>query len=102
METTRLHPLLTAAAISITVFSAVGVAALTGLVPASIGSAKTEPVLEVPKPVEPAITHPVPAAVPAADGAWALLPCRSPEGGGTGTTRLLSLDTPLVFIEGLL
>jgi outer membrane lipoprotein SlyB len=62
---TRLHPLLTAAAISITVFSAVGVAAITGLVPASIGSAKPEPVLEVPKPVEPAITHPVPAATPA-------------------------------------
>ena len=30
-RTTRLHPLLTAAAISVTVFSAVGVGALTGL-----------------------------------------------------------------------
>jgi outer membrane lipoprotein SlyB len=62
---TRLHPLLTAAAISVTVFSAVGVATLTGLVPPSIGSQKTEAALEIPqeaaKPIEPAITHPVPA-----------------------------------------
>ena len=71
-QNTRLHPLLTAAAISITVFSAVGVAALTGLVPASIGSAKTEAAApavepttkEVLKPIEPAITHPVPAPKP--------------------------------------
>jgi outer membrane lipoprotein SlyB len=64
METnSRLHPLLTAAAISVTVFSAVGVGTLTGLVPPSIGSQK-EAVLELPKevakPMEPAITHPVP------------------------------------------
>jgi outer membrane lipoprotein SlyB len=39
---TRLHPLLTAAAISVTVFSAVGIASLTGLVPQSIGSQKQE------------------------------------------------------------
>ena len=74
METnSRLHPLLTAAAISVTVFSAVGVGTLTGLVPPSIGSQK-EAVLELPKevaqPVERAITHPVaakkaPAARPA-------------------------------------
>ena len=51
----RLHPLLTAAAISITVFSAVGVATLTGLVPPSIGSQKAEIV----KPVEPLVTEPV-------------------------------------------
>jgi outer membrane lipoprotein SlyB len=65
METnSRLHPLLTAAAISVTVFSAVGVGTLTGLVPPSIGSQK-EAVLELPKevaqPVERAITHPVAA-----------------------------------------
>ena len=61
--TTRLHPLLTAAAISVTVFSAVGVATLTGLVPASIGSQNEEASLQIPqevaKPIEPAITHPV-------------------------------------------
>jgi hypothetical protein len=68
MENTksRLHPLLTAAAISVTVFSAVGVASLTGLVPHSLGSQKgaVAPLQipqEVVKPVEPAITHPVPA-----------------------------------------
>jgi outer membrane lipoprotein SlyB len=64
METnTRLHPLLTAAAISITVFSAVGVATLTGLMPPTIGSQKPETSLEAPpevaKSIEPAITHPV-------------------------------------------
>ena len=67
METSnRLHPLLTAAAISVTVFSAVGVASLTGLVPNSIGSAKEAslPIIETPKAVEPAIAHPVPAPKP--------------------------------------
>src|SRR5438132_4017929 len=73
MENTksRLHPLLTAAAVSVTVFSAVGVASLTGLVPHSLGSQKpAESVAaapaqmpeEVAKPVEPAISHPVPPA----------------------------------------
>jgi outer membrane lipoprotein SlyB len=61
---TRLHPLLTVAAISVTVLSAVGVGALTGLVPTSIGSAtEAAPVLELPKEtakaIEPAIAHPV-------------------------------------------
>jgi len=36
----RLHPLLTVAAISLIVFSAVGVAALTGVLPHSVGSSK--------------------------------------------------------------
>ncbi len=66
---TRMHPLLTAAAISITVFSAVGVATLTGLVPQSIGSQNAPAALQVPqdavKAVEPAITHPAPQARPA-------------------------------------
>jgi len=63
METkTRLHPLLTAAAVSLTVFSAVGVAALTGVLPTSRGS--SEPVIapEVQKPIEHAVTMPAPAA----------------------------------------
>jgi outer membrane lipoprotein SlyB len=65
-NTRRLHPLLTAAAISLTVFSAVGVASLTGLIPHSLGSQKQETPpqeqasLQVPseaaQPVEPAIT----------------------------------------------
>jgi outer membrane lipoprotein SlyB len=60
----RLHPLLTAAAISITVFSAVGVASLTGLLPPSTGAQKEPASLEVPqdtaKAIEPAIAHPAP------------------------------------------
>ena len=63
MERTRLHPLLTAAAISVTVLSAVGVASLTGLVPQSIGSQKEAAPLEIPqetaKALEPVITQPV-------------------------------------------
>jgi outer membrane lipoprotein SlyB len=61
----RLHPLLTAAAISITVFSAVGVASLTGLLPDSIGSQTEEAAtLQIPedtaKAIEPVITQPAP------------------------------------------
>jgi outer membrane lipoprotein SlyB len=55
---TRNNPLLTVAAISVIVLSAVGVAALTGMIPASKGQ---ENALELPKevaqPIEPAITH---------------------------------------------
>lgn len=67
----KLHPLLVAAAVSLTVFSAVGVAALTGLLPNSKGSpasALETPVAAIPaevaKPVEPAIAHPVEAPQP--------------------------------------
>jgi outer membrane lipoprotein SlyB len=61
MEKARLHPLLTAAALSITVFSAVGVASLTGVLPESSGSQKDEIIA----PVEPAITQPAVPDVPA-------------------------------------
>lgn len=69
METTtrtRLHPLLTAAAVSLIVLSGVGVAAMTGVLPASRGS--TEPVIapEVQKPIEHAVTMPAPADTTAA------------------------------------
>src|SRR5918996_146762 len=64
-NTSRLNPLLTVAAISVTVLSAVGVAALTGMIPASKGQ---DNALQLPKemvkPLEPALTHPV--AKPAA------------------------------------
>jgi len=66
METkTRLHPLLTVAAVSLTVLSAVGVAALTGVLPHSRGS--SEPVIapEVQKPIEHAVAMPAPAATAA-------------------------------------
>jgi outer membrane lipoprotein SlyB len=66
----RLHPLLVAAAISVTVFSAAGVAAITGLIPNSKSSTEASPVAaltpEVVKPIEPAIAHPVEQPKPVA------------------------------------
>ena len=71
-NTRRLHPLLTAAAVSVTVFSAVGVASLTGLIPHSFGSQKQEAMpqeqasieapAEVAKPAEPVVVEPTPPA----------------------------------------
>jgi outer membrane lipoprotein SlyB len=69
-----LHPLLTAAAVSVIVFSAVGVAAITGLIPTSKGSAneqvetaaaKPEPLPAKPEPLPAAQPAPAPAAKPA-------------------------------------
>src|SRR5262249_29465604 len=66
METTksRLHPLLTVAAISLTVFSAVGVAALTGVLPTSRGSSEPAAVIapEAQKPIEHAVSMPAPVS----------------------------------------
>lgn len=63
--TSRLHPLLAAAAISVIVASALAAATLTGLIPLSKSQ---ESALELPKevvkPIAPAISHPV--AKPAA------------------------------------
>ena len=63
-NTPRLHPLLTAAAVSVIVFSGVGVAAVTGLIPHSKGS------VNEPAPVaaaeQPAQNPTMPAAVPQA------------------------------------
>src|SRR5205823_11837594 len=71
METTktRLHPLLTAAAISLIVLSGVGIAALTGVLPHSRGS--NEPMIapEAQKPIEHAVTTPAPAGTTAAPSA---------------------------------
>src|SRR5436190_22273868 len=66
----RLHPLLAAAAVSVTVFSAVGVAAIAGLIPHSKGQPKEEtrvaavaaPVTE-PSPVVQAAPTPAPKPV---------------------------------------
>ena len=70
-NTKSLHPLLTVAAVSLTVFSAVGVAAITGLIPHSKGSAKEEsPVaaLEAPapkvEPVQAPVVQPAPKPKP--------------------------------------
>lgn len=64
-NTKRLHPLLTVAAVSLTVFSAVGVAALTGLVPTSKGSAKEQtPVAAIEAPAVKSEPMPAPQAAP--------------------------------------
>src|SRR5438128_12189050 len=60
-NTKRLHPLLTIAAISVTLFSAVGVAAISGLIPHSKGSVNepTPVVAEAPPPA--VVAEPAPA-----------------------------------------
>jgi outer membrane lipoprotein SlyB len=69
-RTTRLHPLLTAAAISVTAFSAVGIGAMTGLLPHSFGSAKdaapTELVGAAPVAAPAPVIEPKPAEMPPA------------------------------------
>ena len=62
METQKrtLHPLLQAAAVSLIVFSAVGVAAITGLIPMSKGSVQEQPTLVSAQ--VPAESAPLPAA----------------------------------------
>jgi outer membrane lipoprotein SlyB len=64
--TTRLHPLLTAAAISVTAFSAVGIGALSGLLPNSFGSAKETPVAAEAPLVPEKIVETKPAEMPPA------------------------------------
>ena len=61
----KLNPLLTIAAISVTVFSAVGVAAITGLIPHSRGSDEPAPVAAVSTPAPEAAPAPAPEVVPA-------------------------------------
>jgi outer membrane lipoprotein SlyB len=62
-----LHPLLQAAAVSLIVFSAVGVAAITGLIPTSKGSAKDEtPVAAAQAPVLAAEAPPQTQTLPEA------------------------------------
>ena len=61
----RLHPLLTVAAISVTVLSAVGVGAMTGLLPHSSGTTKDAEPVVVAAPAQPqqnAIERSMPAA----------------------------------------
>ena len=60
-NTKKLHPLLTIAAISVTLFSAVGVAAITGVIPHSKGSAEPAVVAAAPE----AAPAPMPEATPA-------------------------------------
>lgn len=62
----RLHPLLTLAAISVTVFSAVGIGALTGFLPVSRSSTADTPPAAAEAPVQPAAPLPDASAMPAA------------------------------------
>ena len=73
--TKRLHPLLTVAAVSVIVFSAVAVAAITGVLPHSIGSSKgsTPPALVV-APEAPAPVSIEPAVVDAPQSSSAMPP----------------------------
>ncbi len=70
----RLHPLLTAAAISVTVFSAVGVGALTGLIPTSHSTTKES----APLVAEAPATQSAPQAAPSAEPAMPAAPAASP------------------------
>jgi outer membrane lipoprotein SlyB len=64
-EKNRLHPLLTAAAISVTVFSAVGIGAMTGLLPSSVGSSKEAAPVQLVGAAPQATTAQASAAAPA-------------------------------------
>lgn len=66
-STTRLHPLLTAAAVSVIVLSAAGVAAITGILPVSVGSTRTADPVSVASapaaaPFAPTVAAPAPVA----------------------------------------
>lgn len=81
-NTKKLHPLLTVAAISLTVFSAVGVAALTGLIPHSKGSAKDHtPVaaLEAPAVRSDPAPAPKPVKKPVARKSTPMVPAKPVE-----------------------
>ena len=63
ITSSRLHPLLAVAAISVTILSAVGVATMAGVIPASKGQDDVS--IDLPKEVAPAISHPAPTRKPA-------------------------------------
>ena len=65
-KTARLHPLITAAAISLTAFSAVGIGAMTGLLPSSFGSARDAAPAQLAgaMPATAPATAPAPALAP--------------------------------------
>lgn len=76
-----LHPLLTAAAVSVMVFSAVGVAAISGLIPVSKGSVKDEAplaVAEAPAPASTPVPQPKPVKRKTVHSAPKPLPARAP------------------------
>ena len=64
-NTKKLHPLLTLAAVAVTVFSAVGVAAITGLIPHSKGESAPVVAAQAPAPITEPAPAPAPEATPA-------------------------------------
>ena len=99
----RLHPLLTAAAISITVFSAVGVATLTGLMPPSIGSQQDEPeALQLVEPIAPApIAPPVLKQKPVAKAVIAKAPAVTAISQVTETPKPVVLPGSLGIVQAV-
>jgi outer membrane lipoprotein SlyB len=65
-NTRRLHPLVAAAAVSVIVFSAVGVAAITGLIPHSKGNEPAVATADTPAPSSESMPAAAPAATPPA------------------------------------
>jgi outer membrane lipoprotein SlyB len=70
----RLHPLLTAAAISVTVFSAVGVGALTGLLPTSHSSTRESSPAAAEAPAAPSVAQAAAVEAPTTPAAPAAAP----------------------------
>lgn len=61
MESSRLHPILIVAAVSLTAFSATGIGVLTGVIPSPRNAQET---VETPLPAARAVARPVEAAMP--------------------------------------
>ena len=93
-ETRKLNPLITLAAISVTVFSLVGIAAITGLLPSSF-SRSDESALN--KPASPAARASVPATVSTSaknTGSGAALPATKSASTSSATRKAAPLPVP--------
>jgi outer membrane lipoprotein SlyB len=81
----RLHPLLTAAAVSVTIFSAVGVGALTGLLPISHSTTQQPGPQELTAPVQSTSPAVAPAAALEAPAATSVDSSAMPPAAATST-----------------
>ena len=86
-HTSRLHPLLTAAAISVTAFSAVGIGAMTGMLPSSLGSSKDVAPTEL-------VATPVPPAAPAVESKPADMPPAAPKATPKPVRKVVKTSAP--------
>jgi outer membrane lipoprotein SlyB len=88
----KLHPLLTIAAISVTLFSAVGVAALTGVIPHSKGQTNdAAPVVAQAPAAEP---MPAPQAAPAPEATPAPQPAKKHVAKKHVPVKVATVETP--------